>query len=226
MKKQPTLTPSQFKRLPKSERAVIIANDVVAQLAAQVYNPKSSYDTEFVKGFRKLDESKKSEIGKQDAATVLKEGMLPIKCEGCARASIFISAVKFKNSITVEEARSMDFQYGVKDRKKEGESMEDSATLFISAEFDEIQQALIESAFELSNYSNRLADYITNDNKFMEIQRQCDRAVNFGRVTVRNKWRKVRDNAREKGKKYPIFKNYLLSEICKNIVKNNGIFIP
>jgi hypothetical protein len=204
------LTTKQFNKLSRAKRAVIIAQDVIDQIREKIYKPNHRYNTEVFKNIYSEDG-----IEQKDASTILKEQPHTIKCEGCARASLFISAVKFKNELTVEEvidARN-GFDY------EESTYSENTGTDYLSNEFDKEQQALIETAYEGGRFGEDLLDNMS-DRKAKSFNQSLDTALEFHKKASK-KWK----NWPYKSKR-PTKTNYLLTEVCKNIVKNNGTFKP
>lgn len=213
------LTTNQFNKLSRSKRAIIIAKDVIDQIKLGLYVPGHSYSTDIVKT-RTFDEKDPLLLNllEQDAATILRNPEnYKIKCEGCARASLFISTIKFKNKLTVEEMKHNDFSYDFDNPycyTNEGIS-----TKYLSEEFSPYQQALIETAYEGGRFGCELLDNFSEHMK-SKFNSERDKALEFNKK-ISLKWKKWR-----LASKRPLKSKYLLIKICENIIKNNGTFKP
>lgn len=134
------MTPSQFKRLSKSKKAILVAQDVLQQIKAKKYIPeKGAYITNVWHDIKEGDIRKQFDKIKT--------------CEVCALGSMLLSCINLGNSITTDDL-NLDVAgsvRGINSFKIEG--------LFNSI-FDPYQLLLIETSFE--NY-NSDSDRYAND---------------------------------------------------------------
>lgn len=130
------ISPSAFKKLSKGQKAILVAKDVIEQIKLK------NYDVEMARGYLDIDFDD-TEVNSSDSA---RDCLIANKlaCEVCARGAAFLSAVKFKNKLTVDEMDSMQF-----DTVDHGEGL-NQATEFMADIFSVIEQELIESTFEES----------------------------------------------------------------------------
>lgn len=207
------MTTKEFLKLPKKVRAVLIAKDVLKQLKLGTYVPRNDYTTCPTKKsvYNKLDEN-------SDAAEFLRNPKSPVHCEGCARASLFISAVKFKNELTLEDVTQADFDYPGDyswSNEKGG-----TGTEYLSDEFTPYQQAIIESAFENSESFGEELESKMSDTQVAKFNKERKAAVEFHKKEVA-KWK-----AKKGQEGRPSKNNWVLQAIVKNIIKNEGVFKP
>jgi len=233
---QSVLTPNEFSRLSKAKRAILIAEDVILQIKLGTYKPGHHYATNFA-NVSHLNWDEEAEFNDKDASEFLKTAKKSeIRCTGCARASLFISAIKFKNQLSIGEVYNTNFNY-----KDEYDSDDDpSGTQYLSEEFDRWQQGLIESAFEgiiygaelieedeIEPYHDDWKDSWDTDSE--EKHYRTAKARNYYAKLVlaskmRDKYLKKWKTLERKGRLSK--DNYVLTQICKNIIKNNGVFVP
>jgi hypothetical protein len=214
----------EFLKLPKNERAVIIAKDVIVQIKGGIYKTNTGrYTSCFIKeefrpenniDYRYTDiyMKERRKLENSDACEII-NNMDPkaITCQGCARASLFISSVKFKNKLTVGQVFGARFDY--KDSDYNNDKPGDG-TKYLSEEFSETQQSLIESCYE--------GRFIGPD--YMEkTDGGVKSAIDF-RKKVLQKYKKYYLSETPKKKLRKL--DFLLVEICKNIIKNDGQFKP
>lgn len=196
------MTMEEFDKLSRRKRACIIAEDTIAQIVSKIYTPKHAYNTTIADDpFALMDA--------EDASTFIRKNPQGIKCVGCARASLFISAIKFKDKLSLGQARKATFGY------KQG-----TATEYLSEDFSREQQALIECAYEgNTHFGFELLQHMP-ERKGREFARQRSLASRF-RKKIKKRWQNWKSAARR-----PEFNSYVLIMICKNIIINNGTFKP
>lgn len=133
MVKEKVLTPSEFKRLSKSARAILVAKDVIKHLRLEIYNAKSGHYVNFKgKNFDTYSD--------QSARECLIDNRM--RCEVCARGGLFLSMVRFKNKLSIRNANNASFTtYS---------SAVGDATKFMRDTFNMVAQELVEAAFEQS----------------------------------------------------------------------------
>lgn len=202
------LTTKQFMKLSRANRAIIIAKDVIKQIKLKLYKSNHSYSTAL---------GRMIHDPKDDAAELLRTQN--IVCQGCARASLFISAVKYKNKINIGDVEDGGFEY------QTYSDFSTVATDYLSGEFTPEQQALIENAYEDGRkygdglFTDIRLDKRQTNRKYKAFNANIKLAKAFKIKTV-SKWRTL--DRKTRGKK----DDYVLTQICKNIVKNSGIFKP
>lgn len=190
----PLLTPKQFEALPREERCVLIAQDVLLRLRQKQYIAQEGtyVNVRSIKGENLYSSDN------LDARTCLLENKL--KCVVCARGALFMSQVTFRNSKTIEDVEMGGFSYksNVLENSKNGR--------FLGKDFPKKEQRLIEVFFECNRmYGEGLPE------------KKVEAAIDF-RYALRAEWeRKARKGT---------FDDYILKELCKNIIKNKGKFIP
>lgn len=125
----------EFYKLSREDRAVLVAKDVLSQLAAKKYVPQSGTYIEFTDGV-----SRKGQI-KDEFSSIE-------KCKVCALGSIIMSSTHFGNRLTFEGL-------GAQSCMTTNEELPAVSELLKSV-FDPHMLLLIETAFE--DYSPRLSD--------------------------------------------------------------------
>lgn len=192
-----TLTPEQFNKLSIRKRKILIVEDVIKQINSGKILRVKARTYNNVKNLRFNSLS--------SAKEAIDAGAL--KCEACARGAMFLSSVKFKNKLNIHQFSNFDFHY----KKRNYMSPNGvKGTKFLSEEFAEQEQSEIEVAFE--GTLAVIFDYTSNPD--MEIYNPC---LQFRKDAIA-KWKKT--------KKSYTRQEYILIQICKNIIKNNGKFKP
>jgi hypothetical protein len=132
------LTPAEFNKLPRSEKAVLVAKDVIKQIKAEHYFATPGDYISLTYDKEKIRES-------ASAQECLINNKL--ECEVCIRGAIFVSAVRFKNKLTVEQVEYAGFN-DVHGRRT-------NANTFTKDIFSKSQQELMEEFFEANEYSSQ-----------------------------------------------------------------------
>jgi hypothetical protein len=192
------MTEAQFKALPRSEKAVLVAKDIIKQLKAGKYDPNTG---------RYINATPFNVYGNNTSVKkILCSKDAPV-CTVCARGALVLSTIRFVNNMDVVELLDLTFSLGYDARRS------DSAVRLVQEVFSKKQQGLIESAFERND---RYA--IGVGNTFQSAQK----AVDFGRVSYDEYW------ARYKSLKKTFLGavDYRMYKIFKNIIDNNGTFKP
>lgn len=178
------ITPEEFEALPKNERKILVAQDVIAQL-------KSKQLIAFTGDYLDITKQKCSPDDSARDAIINEE----IKCTVCARGALFISAVKFKNKLKVGDLFG-EFTY-TQPNYSSGRN-----TKFLKTLFTENEQKQIETVFEG-------VEYVNND-------KLSEKLLNYRHGLIQKR-------KREKSKLS--IDNYVLINICQNIIDNNGKFV-
>lgn len=136
------MTPSQFKRLSKSKKAILVAQDVLQQIKAKKYIPaKGSYIINVQHNIEEGDIRKQFDKIKT--------------CKACALGSMLLSCINLGNNITTDDLY-LDMAGSVG-----GINSPKISELFTSI-FDPYQLLLIETCFESNNGSEKYADDVLN----------------------------------------------------------------
>lgn len=209
------LTTEEFDALDKAERCVLIAKDVISQIKVGSIRAITG---DYVRSFK--TKAITQPWSHEDAQCAIKDPTF--KCESCARGSLFISAVKFKNKLNIEEVNDARFDYTNIESQK--------GTEYLGEEFTVKQQALIETAFEFKQV-NKLSEQIDmfipeiiekdEYHEIVEFYKNKVRAIEFN-IKYTKAWTKLKAGGKTKFKKA----DYILTKICENIVINNGEFQP
>lgn len=178
------LTPKEFKALPKEKQKVLIMKDVILQVETAKFCVKKGKYLEIERNSADVNDSAREAILENK-----------IKCSGCARAAMFISAVKFLNKLEVRELTDYKFNY-----------ITDSwcnsrASSFIGRLFNKTEQRIIETVFEGTE------GFIEHNN------------------ALRKSALEYREKLEKKHGKLDTFlrlDEYILIQICKNVIRNKG----
>jgi hypothetical protein len=192
------LTKEQFNALPQNEKAVLVAKDALEQLNAKVLRVASG--NHYVNLVHELMTNEHSDFKTCDAREEILKGK--VTCDVCARGGLFISTVLFRDEMNLWEADGADFRY----TDTTNRVVRLDGTGYMEDIFSKEQQALIESAFEGSEYGRAH----TTPEKIND-------AWEFRR-TVRNAYMKT--NFAESSD------TFMFKAICNNIIENNGTFKP
>lgn len=191
------ISAAKFNALPRSQRAVLVAQDVIQHIERGLLTiTTGNY-------FQLLNKRKNHLAATANLTIDAKKAFLnkEVHCEVCGRGALFISAICFRNELTLGQAYNCDFG---NDRDT------GSATKYMRKEFSKHQQALIEMAFENNTFyapdSERDYNYVIRWRE--SILRECRE-----RLTKLPAYQKQQDA-------------YLLIKICENIIENNGTFKP
>lgn len=152
------LTPEQFNALPINEQKVLIAQDVIAQLALENYNTNHTAYIEF--------EEEHTIVRDLPAREVLLEPSAP--CTVCARGALFLSMVRYKNHLNMRQVMNAGFDYHLVD----DEDNNGLGTRFIASVFSTKEQSEIESVFEAQNFLDMTDfddDYDVMKERFMKL---------------------------------------------------------
>lgn len=141
-KKQIEQWNSNFQAMPKEEKRVAIAKDVIAQIKAERYTPKKGSYVKFKNKCKlKLGESIQQNFDK-------------VNCNVCAIGSMFMSDIKFNNKFTLD-----NFIYSGEEQAKK-----------LSKYFSNRDLNLIEYVFE--SWHPNLARYGSGWVKYTEVEAQ------------------------------------------------------
>jgi hypothetical protein len=126
--KKPNMTPSEFRRLKKSEKAMLVAHDVIQQIKVRNFNVGKG---DYVGLFGDLD---------VDDAAPAKENICQIgrACTVCAKGALFLSTIGRVNNARVDEV-VYSGDYEICNR------------LVAERIFTQVQLDKIEEAFEMWN---------------------------------------------------------------------------
>lgn len=189
----------RFKAATAAKKRVLIAEDVIAQVKAGRFKPKSGswvqpldrkgYDIDMQPGLTKFDEE-------DSVRELFLDGSIP-KCECCALGAMFMSCTLYNNKTTVED---FDEEVGWRfdDLVMEG-GFKNGLTKFFSK--DQLQ--LIESAFE-----GNMGAFVLDEE---------DEYSGTG-IAPGEKTKVWMDELRDDKKR--------LVRIMENIIKNKGKFVP
>jgi hypothetical protein len=131
---------SAFNRLSKAKKAVLVAEDVIAQIKRELYQVVTGEYVNLNVSYEAMNESARDAIlayevveNKENYDLVLQSN----SCVVCARGACLLSTIKFRNDFTIRAAKSTNL------------SANDSVgTNFMKDIFSLSEQALMESAFE------------------------------------------------------------------------------
>jgi hypothetical protein len=194
------MTTEQFNALPKNEKAVLVAKDVLAQIKAKKYLPREGHYIHIAGGY--------------NFNGSIKENFDQIKeCTVCALGSMLMSSTHLGNILTTKDINSFPDKNDLKHSEKVTE-------LFASI-FTDKQLLLIETAFE--GYTKFLEETKAEIKKYYQedfIYQECDDRYATETLTFDETlacemfYRKYYTGDKR------------LNAICRNIIKNGGIFIP
>lgn len=194
------MTTKQFQKLSKAKKAVLVAKDVLEQLAAKKYRANTGNYISF-DGQIPFEGDIKSNFDK-----------LP-SCKVCALGSMLLSCTKLGNVLTTDD---IDTSVGHSDL-----TSSDNVRVLFDSIFSNKQLLLIETAFEGYNDWK----YMSNSDEFKEYEKDFeyyqsadrygdDETLSFEEASACTKfYMKYRKDVR-------------LIAICNNIIENDGTFIP
>ena len=196
------MTTEQFNALPTNEKAVLVAKDVLLQIKAKRYIPSTGRYIMF-----------QDDIPFEGS---IKENFDQIpECEVCALGSMLMSSTHLGNILTTDDIGSNPDGDDLRESKK--------ITKLFSSIFTDKQLLLIESTFEGYSEFKGMGDSKTDIKKryqedfiYEELSdRYSTETLTFDETLACEMFfRKYHDSDKR------------LNAICRNIIKNNGIFIP
>ena len=195
------MTTKQFNELSKDKKAVLVAQDVLAQIAANKYVPNTGAYVSFKKEIPFTGDIK-SNFDK-----------LP-KCNVCALGSMLLSCTNLGNVLTTDII--------INDRIGLWELQDDGVKELFSSIFSDKQLLMIETSFE--GYSNWECWTVSDIKKHSKIGFSYFEASDRYADDERLSFEETLDCQ-------ALFLKYdsdqkRLEAICNNIIKNNGVFIP
>lgn len=211
------LSVDEFYALPKNERAVLVAKDILEQIKVKRYKPHAG-----------------SYISDLEVKNDYREGQINERfndiqhCEVCALGAMLLSSTHLGNKLTFEDV-NLD---GVYDSSADISDLDHPKvkSLFTKI-FTPYQLLMIETAFEgYSNFEGNLwndkVDYENLTKEQFEKEYSDESAVRVGRDVFGvnlsfsdvKKCQRFYENHSDSRKR--------LTAICKNIIKNNGKFKP
>jgi hypothetical protein len=127
-KSKKTMSHAEFNRLPKRKKAVLVAKDVIAQIALERFQIRSNtyFDRIHISG---LEPS-------EAPATPAVVDQLAKSCTVCAKGAAFLSCVRLGNKLSVSDLLSAASGFGSNERER------------MTKIFDSVDYDLIEAAFE------------------------------------------------------------------------------
>ena len=203
-----------FKKASPTQKRVLIAKDVIAQIKAKKIKPESGtfVSVEKIKGFISSSEADKrtgawnyamsrlsdSEGSAADVRQLYLDNTLQ-QCSCCALGGMFMSCTLYNNNTTVEDLEHAGNDIGEVLLEETGEKLSNGLNKFFSV----AQLKLIEQTFEGDNGAVLSG---TDDGTGEMVDEFSPQAAAFY-----NKYKKPKDR---------------LIAIMQNIVKNNGTFKP
>lgn len=194
------MTTQEFNTLPTNEKAVLVAKDVLAQVKAKRYKPKVGTYVYVANGY-KFEGSIKENFNKIE------------ECQVCALGSMLMSSTHLGNILTTSDITA----FLDRDFLRRSEKVTE---LFYSI-FNDKQLLLIETAFEGYTYffelnKTLIKKQFQKDFRYHESSdRYADEILTFDETLACEMFHR----------KYPAAEKRL-NAICRNIIKNNGVFIP
>jgi hypothetical protein len=195
------MTTKQFNELSKDKKAVLVAQDVLAQIAANKYVPNTGAYVKFEE-----DISFKGDIKSNF-------DKLP-QCQVCALGSMLLSCTNLGNVLTTDIISN--------DGIGHWELQDDGVKELFSSIFSDKQLLMIETSFEgysywenytvsdIKKHSKLGFDYIEYSDRYAD-----DETLSFEETLSCQKLFLKYHSDQER-----------LEAICNNIIKNNGVFIP
>lgn len=98
-----SLTPSQFNKLGQRIKAVLVAKDVIKQLNANIYQTTSG---SYINLTYRVPHNSADLLDAR--ACLLKPKDIKLECTVCARGALFLSGIRFKDKLTLEDIDSAD----------------------------------------------------------------------------------------------------------------------
>ena len=190
----------QFNALPNNEKAVLVAKDVLAQIKADKYVPDTGTYIYIQGGF--------------DFNGSIKENFDQIEeCKVCALGSMLMSSTHLGNILTTSDINRFPDADDLRRSEK--------VTELFSSIFTNKQLLLIETAFEghtefFGKTKRQLKKtYQENFSYYEPYDRYANEKLTFDETLACEIFhRKYDDNDKR------------LNAICRNIIRNNGVFIP
>ena len=197
MKKR-KLSVEEFDALPKNEKAVLVAKDVLMQIKLKKYIPNAG---SYIKGSVDYDSLKALGLKKKDDVKNNFDKIPP--CKVCALGSMLLSCTNLGNRLTFSDVDIINSSVYNLDKPK-------IKKLFNSI-FDAYQLLLIENAFEKP--SNSIDRYAKNILGLKLSEEDFDKCYNFYRKYNSGYFNDKSSNSER------------MVAICKNIIKNKGRFV-
>jgi hypothetical protein len=194
------MTTQEFNTLPTNEKAVLVAKDVLAQVKAKRYKPKVGTYMYVVDGY-KFEGSIKENFNKIE------------ECQVCALGSMLMSSTHLGNILTTKDITAFPDRDFLRRSEKVTE-------LFYSI-FNDKQLLLIETAFEGYTYfwdlnKTQIKTQFQEDFRYHESSdRYSIEELTFDETLACEMF----------NRKYPAAEKRL-NAMCRNIIKNKGVFIP
>jgi hypothetical protein len=194
------MTTQQFNALPTNEKAVLVAKDVLLQIKAKKYIPDTGNYIHVFGGY--------------NFNGSIKENFDQIKeCRVCALGSMLMSSTHLGNILTTSDINSYPDRNDLRRSQK--------ITELFSSIFTEKQLLLIEVAFE--GYSlfcditkREIKNLYEQDFKYREASdRYSKETLTFDESLSCEMFNRKYDDDDKR-----------LKAICRNIIKNSGVFIP
>jgi hypothetical protein len=191
------LTVEEFDALPKNEKAVLVAKDVLKQIKLKKYIPNAGF---YIKKNWGIDDLKDLGLKKKDDVRNNFD-KIP-QCQVCALGSMLLSCTKLGNRLTFND---VDIINGVRIQRLNKPKIK---KLFNSI-FDGYQLLLIENAFEGSSFtSDRYAKDILGHKLSDSDYNKCNKFYFMYGMYCTDESTHNR-----------------MVAICKNIIKNKGTFV-
>jgi hypothetical protein len=194
------MTTEQFNILPVNEKAILVAKDVLAQIKAEKY---IAYEGSYI-----------SFYGSLPFEGSIKENFneLP-QCKVCALGSMLLSSTHLGNVLTTKDMPD----YPDADELRDSEKI----TNLFNSIFTDKQLLMIETTFEGysefydHNKSGIKKKFQEEFNYYECSDRYAKEKLTFDETLACEMfYRKYKDSEKR------------LKAICRNIIKNNGVFIP
>lgn len=195
------MTTKQFNKLSKAKKAVLVAQDVLAQIEANKYMPNTGAYVKFDEVIS-FEGDIKSNFDK-----------LPT-CQVCALGSMLLSCTNLGNILTTDII--------INDRIGHYELKDDNVKQLFSSIFSDKQLLMIETSFE--GYSDwegcTVSDIKKHCKQYFHYSEGADRYADDERLSF--------EETIACQELFLSFESHhdRLEAICNNIIKNNGIFIP
>jgi hypothetical protein len=207
-----TLSPKEFHALPKEEKAVLVAKDVIAQIRAKRYIAEAS---RYVAGVKFKSEISGSEQINKNFDKIE-------ECHVCALGAMLMSSTHLGNKLTFGDVKlNENYDDGVDDGDIEGAfcTIRDLHSPKVQKLFNNIftsyELLLIETCFE--GYEEEGYDYEKD-----ELIIQCDIrwAENVNDVKIKHK---DGIKCQQFYEKYENDEDRMIA-ICRKIIRNKGVF--
>lgn len=194
------MTAQEFNTLPTNEKAVLVAKDVLTQIKAKRYKPRVGTYMHIASGYKFVGN--------------IKENFNKIEeCQVCALGSMLMSSTHLGNILTTKDIKPCLDRDDLRRSEK--------VTELFSSIFTNKQLLLIETAFEGYSFF-----YDINKTLIKKLyqkvfryhessDRYADEILTFDETLACEMFHR----------KYPAAEKRL-NAMCRNIVRNNGVFIP